>query len=605
MELFCRGVVTSANGYGDGKPAMDARLTFRYFRGSRSKRLDLLSTVLITLLMLAAPLLEARASRSTPTATNLVEIQSVTVKDTPVSITAAKQKPVRLPPFAEDVTFNFGFITSASRPPTRLSCKLEGFDNNWDLGGGEMYVVIRFYNKTGDMVAATQFQSRRDSAGWHNNFDTSTLTHRRETVVVPPDASRLLFVVTSAGPQSTEGVYVLTDLNISEASLDGSSKVLLQFPNDKLRYGGMSNSPDAGWIRDGTTPRMAKIVEFGQSPTTKALALMDDDPRGHAEWHNNLEQAPTVTPGDRILMEWNEMFSIGESGMHIANYPQLPPGNYLFRVREVNLMELPTGVETSLAIIVPVPYWKTTWFWIIAFLAIITLIMGAWRYFILIGTQRDMLRLEKQRLLEHERVRIARDIHDDLGARVTKISLVSALARDNSDDAKRVRGDLEQITQMSRDLITALYETVWAVDPDNDNLKELGNYIFQMVNDMCEGAEFCCRFHIGDLSREIGVSSQVRHNLCMAVKEAVNNVIKHAQATEVTVRISYKDTRLTVSVQDNGRGFDVASTVSGHGLQNIKGRLGEITGDSRIESQPGQGTTIWIYVEVAQCQWSS
>jgi len=223
---------------------------------------------------------------------------------------------------------------------------------------------------------------------------------------------------------------------------------------------------------------------------------------------------------------------------------------------------------------------------------------AALRYVLWIQTRRKMEALEKQRLLERERLRIARDIHDDLGARVTQISLVSAMAHDNSVDVAALRGELSKISHMSRDLVTALYETVWTVNPENDNLKELANYLFQMTNDLCERSNFRCRFHIQELPSDTAIPSHIRHNLCMVVKEAMNNIIKHADASEVNLSILFNAPQLTVSIRDDGHGFDSKSSPRGHGLTNMKQRLEEIGGNCQIESQPGQGTTVSIYLNI-------
>ena len=261
-------------------------------------------------------------------------------------------------------------------------------------------------------------------------------------------------------------------------------------------------------------------------------------------------------------------------------------------------MDNPTGAETSLAILVPPAFWKTFWFWGIVFTIFVITIMAAGRYVIMRKMRWEMLHLERQHLLEQERVRIAHDIHDDLGARVTQISLVSAMAQANAKDLAQTRADFAQISQMSRDLVTALYETVWAVNPENDNLDELGNYLFQMVNKLCERTPCRCRFHIQNLPREIVVPSKTRHNICMAVKEAIHNVIKHALASEVTLTMTFKDPVLSISIQDNGCGFQPAGKFTGNGLNNLKQRLKDIGGVCQIESSSGQGTVVKMQLKI-------
>lgn len=204
----------------------------------------------------------------------------------------------------------------------------------------------------------------------------------------------------------------------------------------------------------------------------------------------------------------------------------------------------------------------------------------------------EVARLKHQRALEQERLRIAQDIHDDLGARVTQISLLSAVAQGDLSLPTKARADFDRISQMTRELVSALYETVWTVNPENDNLDALGSYLCQMVNELCTQAGLRCRLNVGVLPQDIQVSSQTRHNIAMAVKEAVHNVIKHAKAQEINLRVSLDGRRLTVAVQDDGCGFDSQACRAGNGLNNMQRRLGDLGGHCSIKTHIGRGTVI-------------
>jgi signal transduction histidine kinase len=530
------------------------------------------------------------AEESPARETHKIEIQAVTVEDKAIPLVQGET--LRLGPFPKNIAFKFGPTTNSSRAPIRLRYKLEGYDDAWHEGGGEMFFTVRFYNESGDQIDQKIFRNVGDSVGWQRDLKNSSLTHRRETLVVPPQASRVLIVISSAGPPATVGIFVVNDLIVSRLAANNEPEVLLKSPFDRQQTDNANDHLPSGWIRDGTRPSMAKIVELGQNPTAKAFAILDNDPIGHAEWHNTMESSPKVSPGDRIEVEWNEMFSMGVGEIAVARYDNLPPGNFKLNVAEVDPMEVPTGVETSLSVQVPPPFWKMSWFWGAVLIAVTTVAVGSSRYFIWQRMRREVLHLKNQQVLEQERLRIAHDIHDDLGARVTQISLLSAVAHNNATFPEKARADFDQISIMSRDLISALYQTVWAVNPENDNLDALGNYLCQMVNQLCDRSECGCRFYMQDLPGEIQVSSQTRHNISMGVKEAVHNVIKHAKASEVTIRLTFKESLLTVAVQDNGCGFQTSDTLAGNGLTNMKARLEELGGNCLIESQPGQGTTV-------------
>lgn len=499
---------------------------------------------------------------------------------------------INLGSFAENIVFGLGSDTNAPKP-LRLRYTLEGYEEAWHEFASDMDFTVRFFNSSGDQVDQKIYGVSGDSTGWTGSLKNSALRHRRETLVVPPQATRLLIVISSAGPPETVGIYVVANLIVSKSSAKSGNDILLQPPFD-IDHG----DPITGWIHDGRTPSMARIVTFGQDPQTKAFAVIDEDLASHGEWHNILESAPTVTPGDSLVVEWNEMFSTGSGTFRDAIYSALPAGHYKFRVRGLDVMGTLTGVEASVDVFVPQPFWKTPWFWGIAVVAVTVIMVGASRYFVWHRMRREMVRLKHQRALEQERLRIAHDIHDDLGARVTQISLLSAMSQDNATFPDKARADFDKISTMARELVSALYETVWAVNPENDNLEAQGNYLCQMVNQLCERIPIRCRFHVLGLPHEVQVSSQTRHNINMAVKEAVHNVIKHSKASEVTVRMVYTDGVLNISIEDDGVGFEPDDKVGGHGLTNMKQRLANIGGSCSIESKPAKGTRVLIRLAI-------
>jgi signal transduction histidine kinase len=506
---------------------------------------------------------------------------------------------VSLGPSAQNVGFLFGWNTNdAKPPPLRMRYLLEGYEDTWHEAHSDMSLNVRFCNAAGDQINQTIYGVSGESTGWTGSLKTSSLTHRRETLVVPPQAARLLIVISSAGPPDTVGIYVVANLVVSKSSGKSGSVVLLQSPFETDHVDPTNDEVPADWIRDGIVPSMAKVVKFGQDPQTKAFAIEDEDRMGHAEWHNVVTSAPTVTPGETLVVEWNEMYSVGSGNFHEAVYPTLPARHYKFRVRGLDVMGQPTGAEATVSVFVSEPFWKTPWFWGIAVVAITAAVMGISRYFVWHRMRREMARLKQQRELEQERLRIAHDIHDDLGARITQISLLSAMSQSNATFPDKARADFDKVSKMSRELVLALYETVWAVNPENDNLEALGNYVCQMVKQLCENTSLRCRFYVRDLPSEVQVSSQSRHNISMAVKEAVHNIIKHSNSPEVIVHMEYSEGILDVSVQDSGSGFEARAKGSGHGLSNMKQRLEKIGGTCVVETVPKQGTTVRMRLNI-------
>ena len=521
----------------------------------------------------------------------LLEIRSLSVNGQPVSLRPNSR--LRLSPTPRNILFGFGPATNSEHAPLRVRYKLDGFEDNWREASSDLSISFRFIDTNQDPVSEKAFRAVGQTEEWTGALDTSAFVHRRETILVPPGAKGLWVSVSSAGPPNTVGMYAVTNLVVIRLPANNQpSAILLRWDSDaKGEFAGSEWVP-ADWTRNGLRVSMAKITQFGPGQKLKALTLLDNDPKAHAEWTTRKEAAPAVTPGDQLVLEWDEAFSLGLAGPAEVTYAELPAGFYRFRVGELSLLGLPGEAETSLAFEVPLSFWRTPWFWGLVFLLALFGAVGTYRYIGWQQMRRKLAHLESQRALEHERVRIARDIHDDLGARVTQISLVSGLAQGDPTLSEKARTEFNAISGMARELVSALYETVWAVNPENDNLDALGNYICQMVDNLCDKAQLPHRLRVAELPRDVQVSSRVRHDLIMAVKEAVHNVIKHAKASELSVYVDWEGTTLTIRVQDNGCGMDPATRGAGSGLTNMQRRLEHTGGTCSFHSKPGQGTTV-------------
>jgi signal transduction histidine kinase len=201
--------------------------------------------------------------------------------------------------------------------------------------------------------------------------------------------------------------------------------------------------------------------------------------------------------------------------------------------------------------------------------------------------------LEMQNSLEKERTRISRDIHDDLGATLTQITLLSELAQRKANDPPKVSLYTAQISQTARELVQAMDEIVWAVNPRNDRLPMVTGYIFQHAEKFFAGTPVHCRFDSPEEWPDQALSAETRHHLFLAAKEALNNAARHSGANEVWLRWKLIDDELQLSIEDNGRGLTAGAGESfGNGLGNMKKRMEEIGGKFELTSTPGAGTTV-------------
>ena len=205
------------------------------------------------------------------------------------------------------------------------------------------------------------------------------------------------------------------------------------------------------------------------------------------------------------------------------------------------------------------------------------------------------------RLLELERLRtsIATDLHDELGTRLTRIGLLSELVERQTGETHPAKSEVAQISAMTHEMVRTMDEIVWAVNPRNDTLEDLANYIFHFTQEFFRHASVRYRLDIPADLPPLRLTTEIRHNLFLAVKEALNNVVKHAQAMNVRVTLKLHATVLSIVVQDDGRGFTHDSQrPGGNGLRNMQQRLESIGGRVEVESEAGKGTSVRLQAKL-------
>jgi len=207
---------------------------------------------------------------------------------------------------------------------------------------------------------------------------------------------------------------------------------------------------------------------------------------------------------------------------------------------------------------------------------------------------RERERVEREHALEAERSRIARDLHDDLGSRLTEINFLASTSQlpgsaDETDTTFRA------ISERARALVKALDVIVWAVDPADNSLQSLADYLCGYAREYLANSSIPCRFKVPIACPDLIIDGKVRHEVFMVVKEILNNIARHAKATEVKFQMTIDDA-LEIDIMDNGKGFDRETNGDGHGLKNCSLRLAKIGGDFEIESLTGVGTTFRIKI---------
>jgi signal transduction histidine kinase/ligand-binding sensor domain-containing protein len=277
-------------------------------------------------------------------------------------------------------------------------------------------------------------------------------------------------------------------------------------------------------------------------------------------------------------------------------YGRIPAGTYQFQVRAENGVGA-WSVPSQVSLVVTPFFWQTLWFnaGMLALFAVV--VVAIVRYVSFRRLRLKLRALEKQAALDKERSRIARDIHDDLGGSLTQIKLLFELAQRKRMEPDKVDILGREGLATTRQLISSMDEIVWAVNPRNDSLSHLIDYLGQFGIEFLARAGIRCRVDLPDRPVDWAVSPEVRHNLFLAVKEALNNVVLHARANEVWLRISATERMLTIIIEDNGHGFQRKTANDfADGLPNMNQRMTEIGGWSSIESKTGNGTRVSLTV---------
>jgi signal transduction histidine kinase len=278
-----------------------------------------------------------------------------------------------------------------------------------------------------------------------------------------------------------------------------------------------------------------------------------------------------------------------------AVYLHVPPGKYTFRVRARSRDGVWNENDILLRLIMQPHYYQTA-----SFKVGVSLLAGAGLVTTVVLMMRRRMRarmehLERQRALDRERTRIAQDLHDELGAGLTEIGLLSGLLQNPSRFTERNLPALERIATRCRGLVAALDEIVWAVNPRNDSVDSLSNYFCLYAQGFLEPSSIRCWLEVQDVESPRSLNSEQRHNLFLAFKEALTNVVRHSGASEVRIKIFLKDsTQVVLCVEDNGHGLPATVSGGSDGLINLRQRMERIGGHCEISNLPGGGVSVFL-----------
>jgi len=472
--------------------------------------------------------------------------------------------------------------------------------------------VIKEFDRKSGLYNATIYSILEDGRGnfWLNSSrGIFRISKRQLTAVASGNESS----VTSVTYGRADGILASGQYrNITQPAACKDSQGRLWF---RTTQGVVMVDPDLLSINQRPPPVVIEEINANRRNfTSKNLNLNVsqpfDIPPGSGALEIHYTALSYTAPGKnmyRYKLEPADNGWINAGGGKAARYMNLRPGTYHFQVVACNNDGVWNEQGQTVTLVFEPHFWQTWWFAVLAGGTVLGIVAASVRYVTRRRLQRKLIQLEQRHAVERERSRIARDVHDELGSKLTEISFQGSIAQCNLNDPLETRRQIERMSSSARDAVSSLQEIIWAADPENDTLEGLVGHISLFV------AEF---FHLSGINGEVSaperiadqkISAMARHNLYLAVKEAVNNSAKHANATHIRLQILIHDDLLEVLISDNGNGFRPADSEKaalekpkprGHGLVNMRERLKAIGGQCEISSEPRQGTTVRFAVSL-------
>lgn len=500
--------------------------------------------------------------------------------------------PLTIPP-AELSSFSIvlGKHPQEAEQGVRFRYKLEGYNADFGEMGGAMRLSARLVKKNlSDFVGIANWHVSGTSPGWSSNRTDIVLHEQTQSIHVVPDVEALDISVVSGGGVDAVGLLIIADISVYRVHnqvRDPEPWLIARFTPDKNKK---PSSPWTPYMR----PDLSEVVQLPQLNNAYALQFSDLSNTSYTEYNFNKSLPSHIKPGDDLLFVWKWAYSVGSDD--IASplvFNRLLPGRYLLRLQRVNADATQILEEILLPVVVPTLYYKTPWFIVLCSFVISVLLFGSIAWLYRRRMKARMAHLELLQKIELERIRIARDIHDDLGSRITQIRFVAETALMAEKLPPEHQETLHEIVEGTLDAGNHLHEIIWSVKTENDTLEALANYLLQTVDKLCSACNMRYRIDMPPELPKLPISSQVRYNIMMAIREAVTNALKHACASELFIHLHLaQDRTLTIRICDNGKGFDPSKEYDGEGIKNIQGRIRDIHGKVEWKRVQPSGTEV-------------
>jgi ligand-binding sensor domain-containing protein/two-component sensor histidine kinase len=277
--------------------------------------------------------------------------------------------------------------------------------------------------------------------------------------------------------------------------------------------------------------------------------------------------------------EWSHL-----TDARTVNFSNLAPGAYRFLVRATNADGVLSETPASLSFTILPPVWQRWWFMSISAALLGLVAYALYRY-----------RVTRLLQLEQVRTRIAADLHDDIGANLTTIAVLSEVVHQQLDGANAMaEAPISSIARLSRESVSSMSDIVWAINPKKDSLRDLTRRMRAFATEIFTSHNIDFEFQPPAADLDLKLGADVRRTVYLIFKEAVNNIARHSACEKATIDIHVEGTRLVLRIADDGKGFDAATVTDGNGLQSMRKRAKDSGGETSISTNPPHGTTITL-----------
>jgi signal transduction histidine kinase/ligand-binding sensor domain-containing protein len=341
-----------------------------------------------------------------------------------------------------------------------------------------------------------------------------------------------------------------------------------------------------------------RIVVDGRAVPLAGRLELAPDVRQLAIEYTALSFVSSARAAFRYKLEGYDRDWVEAGTRRLASYANLPAGEYVFHVIACNSDGQWNLIGASVRIRQIPHFYHTGWFAALVAVLVVASGLGAVRWSRR-RLERELERMEQKQMLERERRRIARHLHDDLGASLTEIGLFAEAARRRALQPDAT-DDLLQLSSRVRGVVGSLDAIVWATNPANDSLDHVATYICEYFQSLFSRSTIRCRVDVGGDMPAYPLTPEQRTDLFLTAKEAMNNILKHSGAASAWLRMKMEAGRFELTLEDDGCGFDRATAAAGrNGVGNMRSRMEEIGGSFAIEPRPGGGARVAIALSFA------